>query len=84
VKFAAYKIGEPEEEIIKGILEECEKNNVRKDWTQELVELLKRKIVEYRPTELRELIKQVKDGKIADKEFQRIDNLIDLIGKERR
>ena len=79
-----YVIGNPEEEIIKDILEEFKKDNVPEEWTQELIELFKRKVVEYRSTELRELIKKVKNGEVTDKEFQRIDGLIDLIGKERR
>ena len=79
-----YVIGKVEEEIIKDILEEFKKDNVPEDWTQELIGLFKRKIVEYRSTELRELIKKVKNGEVTDNEFQRIDDLIDLIGKERR
>lgn len=78
-----YVIGKPKEEIINDILEEFKKDNVPEDWTQELVELFKHKIVEYRSTELKELIRKVKNGEVTDKEFQRIDNLIDLIGKER-
>lgn len=63
-------IGKPEEEIIKDIFEEFKKDNVPKEWTQELIELFKRKIVEYRSTELRELIKKVKNREITDKEFR--------------
>ena len=78
-----YVIGKPEEEITKDILEDFKKENVPEKWILELIELFKRKIVEYRSTELKELIKKVKNGEITDKEYQKIDNLIDLIGKRK-
>lgn len=51
--FQLYMFGQPEEEIVKTILEEFRKENVREEWTQELLEAFKRKVEEDRSKKLK-------------------------------
>jgi hypothetical protein len=51
--FLSYMCGQPEEEIVKIILEDFRKENVPEEWIQELLEAFKRKVEEDRSKKLK-------------------------------